>query len=148
MLPNYDMKIFQYTNSNDQIEWVVEFPDLKGCSAVGASPEEALQEAEIAKEIWLETYYEVHSKYPATTTHQTEYSGKLLLRMTKTLHKQLAEQAEEEGVSLNMLCNTILAEGFSEKQNSFTVNYNQPAQSGDSQQWTQVSQVKVIDFPA
>lgn len=30
-----------------------------------------------------------------------EYSGKLVLRIPKSLHKQLKEQAEIEGVSLN-----------------------------------------------
>ena len=32
-----------------------------------------------------------------------EYSGKLLLRLPKSLHKALAEEAEKEGVSLNQL---------------------------------------------
>lgn len=30
-----------------------------------------------------------------------DYSGRLLLRMPKTLHQRLAEAAEKEGVSLN-----------------------------------------------
>lgn len=32
---------------------------------------------------------------------QREYSGKLLLRIPKELHRQLAEAAKENGVSLN-----------------------------------------------
>ena len=32
---------------------------------------------------------------------QREYSGKLMLRIPKELHKQLAEAAKENGVSLN-----------------------------------------------
>jgi hypothetical protein len=34
---------------------------------------------------------------------ETEYSGRLLLRMPKELHGELAQAAEREGVSLNKL---------------------------------------------
>ena len=32
---------------------------------------------------------------------QREYSGKISLRLPKTLHKNLAQEAESEGISLN-----------------------------------------------
>lgn len=39
-----------------------------------------------------------------------EYSGKFVLRVPKSLHRKLASLAEEEGVSLNHLLNTLLVE--------------------------------------
>lgn len=33
-------------------------PDLTGCTADGKTPEEALKEIEIAKELWIETALE------------------------------------------------------------------------------------------
>jgi len=35
--------------------WVADVPDLKSCAAFGDTPEEALAEARIAIEGWLET---------------------------------------------------------------------------------------------
>ena len=35
--------------------YVADIPDLKSCSAVGATPEEALREVQIAKQAWLES---------------------------------------------------------------------------------------------
>ncbi len=35
--------------------WVADVPDLKSCSAFGDTPEEALAEARIAVEGWIET---------------------------------------------------------------------------------------------
>jgi antitoxin HicB len=35
--------------------WLSEFPDLPGCVADGATPEEAVREAEDALKSWLET---------------------------------------------------------------------------------------------
>jgi predicted RNase H-like HicB family nuclease len=41
--------------SDDDEGYIADIPDLKACSAFGASPEEALQQVEIAKAAWLET---------------------------------------------------------------------------------------------
>jgi antitoxin HicB len=43
---------------------------------------------------------------------EKEYSGKILLRMPKMLHKFLAERAHQEGVSINKLLNVYLAYGL------------------------------------
>jgi predicted RNase H-like HicB family nuclease len=39
--------------SPDDGVWVADAPDLKSCSAFGASPEEAVAELRIAMEAWL-----------------------------------------------------------------------------------------------
>ena len=44
---------------------------------------------------------------------ETEHSGRLLLRMPRTLHGQLAQAAEREGVSLNRLIVTRLSRSVS-----------------------------------
>jgi predicted RNase H-like HicB family nuclease len=36
-------------------EYIADIPDLEFCSASGATPEKALQEVLIAKEMWLES---------------------------------------------------------------------------------------------
>jgi antitoxin HicB len=43
-----------------------------------------------------------------------KYSGKLSLRMSRSLHRDLSEMAKREGVSLNQLATTILARGVGE----------------------------------
>jgi hypothetical protein len=46
-------------------------------------------------------------------SEETEHSGRLLLRMPRTLHGQLAQAAEREGVSLNRLIVTRLSRSIS-----------------------------------
>jgi predicted HicB family RNase H-like nuclease len=41
--------------------------------------------------------------------HRRSYSGKLVVRLPKYLHRQLAIEAAEEDVSLNQLISTKLA---------------------------------------
>ena len=41
--------------SDEDGGYIVDIPDLKACSAFGATAEEALKEVEVAKAAWLET---------------------------------------------------------------------------------------------
>lgn len=50
-MKDYHINIFW---SDEDGEYIADVPDLKYCSASGATPEEALQEVMIAKTLWLE----------------------------------------------------------------------------------------------
>lgn len=52
MQHRYHINTFWYP---DDERWVADVPDLKGCSAHGATPQEAMAEAQIAIELWIET---------------------------------------------------------------------------------------------
>jgi predicted RNase H-like HicB family nuclease len=51
-MPDYHINIF---SSVEDDGYIADIPDLKGCSAFGASPEEALAEVQLAKAAWLES---------------------------------------------------------------------------------------------
>ena len=93
--------------------WLVEFPDLPGCVADGETPEEAVHEAKDAMLSWLETARLHGDAIPAPSRPDlAAYSGKWVLRAPKSLHKRLADRAREEGVSINTLAVTLLAQGL------------------------------------
>lgn len=75
----------------------LEFP---GLSAFGETIDEALAEGKIALELMIEEYTETGLPLPAPR-QQPAYSGQFRVRLPKTLHRQAAELAEREGVSLN-----------------------------------------------
>ena len=52
----------------------------------------------------------------ARTTDGKEYSGKVNLRMPRSLHRDLARRAEEEGVSLNQFMVVALARAVGEER--------------------------------
>lgn len=94
--------------------FLVEVPDLPGCVADGATIEEALHEIKSAIESWIKTAREFGDSIPTPSTAMN-YSGQWRIRVPKHLHAALALQAKEEGVSLNMLAATLLAEGIGKK---------------------------------
>ena len=64
-----------------------------------------------AKAAWLEAALEEHITIPEPT-HKEDYSGRFNLRLPKSLHKELAMTAKEEGVSLNQLAAILIAKGL------------------------------------
>ena len=95
----YPVQLSHQIEDDDEY-WFAEILDLPGCMADGANPNEAMENLEDAKRLWVETQIEDGYEVPEPV-QPNEYSGKFLLRMPKSLHYRLAIQAKREGVSLN-----------------------------------------------
>lgn len=97
--------------SDDDEGFIALAPDLPGCSAFGITAEEALRELETAKEAWLEATTKAGNPIPqpSAPSADPQHSGKVLLRMPRDLHTQLARAAEAQGVSLNQYLVYLLA---------------------------------------
>jgi len=102
----YPVKLFY---SEEDKGYIAIIPDLPGSSAFGETPEKALKEIKIVEKMWLEVAAKEGMEIPTPSTEK-QYSGRILARTPKTLHKQLAELAEDEGVSLNQLVVFLLSE--------------------------------------
>jgi predicted RNase H-like HicB family nuclease len=78
-------------------------PDLPGCSAFGESQQEALTELQDTIAAWIEAAQSAGNPIPEPSdpARDAEYSGKMLVRMPRELHGQLARLAKSENVSLN-----------------------------------------------
>ena len=85
--------------------YLAEAPELPGCVTAGETPEEAMAMLRDAMYGWLLVQIErgVPIPEPAPALAADAYSGKFNLRVPKHLHRDLAELAERDGVSLNTL---------------------------------------------
>jgi antitoxin HicB len=90
---------------------IMEFP---GCVAYGDSAGEALKNLDDVSIEWVRASLEQGQDIPAPMA-SIDYSGRLVLRMTKGLHQRAAMCAEREGVSLNQFIVTSLAEAVGER---------------------------------
>ena len=93
--------------------YVAVFPDLPGCITQGDTLAEVAAMAEDARRGWIETEYERGHDIPLPSFPE-EYSGQFRLRLPKSLHRQLVENAEREGVSLNQYVVMLLARAEAE----------------------------------
>jgi len=91
--------------------YLAEFPDLPGCVADGPTVEKTLHEAEDAQKSWLLTAKKAGDVIPEPTI-MNKFSGQWRIRLPKSLHAALVLRAKQEGVSLNTLAATLLAQGI------------------------------------
>jgi predicted RNase H-like HicB family nuclease len=56
--------------SDEDAAWIADVPDLKSCSAFGATPEEAVAEVSVAMEAWLAAAREAGHPLPAARFHE------------------------------------------------------------------------------
>ena len=93
--------------------YLIEFPDLPGCLSDGETIEDAIENGADALRSWIETAREFGDPVPPPSRASDEaYSGRWNMRVPRSLHRRLAERARAEGVSLNTLAVTLLAEGM------------------------------------
>lgn len=78
----------------------------------GETIEEALADLERTKKENFKSLLKEGVEIPEPRTKQEEYSGRILVRLPKYLHRALVEQAAEYGISLNQHVSSLLASGF------------------------------------
>ena len=93
--------------------YLITFPDLPGCLSDGETPEEAIRNGRDALKSWLKTAEEYGDEIPLPST---QASGKFVQRFPKSLHAQLITRAKSEGVSLNTLVVSLVAQGLGRRQ--------------------------------
>lgn len=99
---------YPVTLVHEEGEWLATIDALPGCTARGATPDEAIDRASEAMTAWLVSAKREGKDVPEPKTSQS-HSGRLLLRMPQTLHAELARTAERENVSLNQFITDALA---------------------------------------
>lgn len=92
--------------------YLIEFPDFPGGMADGETPEEAMKEGRDALLSYSRTLEELGRKMPESGA---AFAGQWRQRVPKSLHADLVRRAANEGVSLNMLVTTILADGLARR---------------------------------
>ncbi|MBE9048102.1 type II toxin-antitoxin system HicB family antitoxin [Pleurocapsales cyanobacterium LEGE 10410] len=108
----YQKYSFNLRYSEEDAGYIAICPEFPGLSAFGDTPEEAIEEAKVALELFIDTYKEENKPLPEPSVTK-EHSGQIRIRLPKSLHQRLAMQAEEEGTSINTLMIQYISEGLS-----------------------------------
>lgn len=97
-------------SADDGGGFLITWPDLPGCMSDGGTVDETIVNGRDAFKAWMLAYVEDGREFPAPGTGGT--SGKFVQRVPKSLHARLAARAKAEGVSMNTLVATMLAENL------------------------------------
>lgn len=91
--------------------YVAEIPDLPGCLTQGDDMQDTLAMIEDAK---AAIAMQDNEEIPEPEVEE-KYSGKFLVRIPKSLHKDLALRAKKEDVSINQLATYLFSSGIGKR---------------------------------
>ena len=99
---------------NEDGTWFARVMELRGCMSEGKTEKEALKNLDDAMKGWIEVAIEDGEAIPEPLGSRS-FSGKFLVRVPRTIHRDLAKRAEVEGVSLNQVVMAALAKEVGHK---------------------------------
>lgn len=98
--------------------------ELPGCSAHGKDEQEAVSNLRDNMQVWIDDCLESGDPIPEPAEDVELPSGKWLQRVPRSLHLKLIHLAKREGVSLNQLVTSALAEAVGSKRQPTDVSQN------------------------
>lgn len=104
--------------SSEDEAYVATVPELPGLSALGDTAEKAAREVARAAEAFVEVLAESGRPIPPPLK-PASFSGQFRVRVPVSMHETLVERARREGVSLNTLIVSLLAEGLGSRGDRF-----------------------------
>lgn len=103
----YTIEVIRDTNEENP-GWVARVVELPGCFTQSDDFEDLQAMVEDAMRLWISAAIEDGLPVPEPRAVES-YSGKFIVRVPKSLHRQLVERAEHEDISLNQFVSTVLA---------------------------------------
>jgi antitoxin HicB len=103
----YHITLMQDEEENSG-KWIAAAEELPDCASRGDTAEEAIAGLKDAMAAWISAALKEGRDIPEPRS-VTSHSGRLLLRMPRTLHAALVAAAERENVSLNQFITDSLA---------------------------------------
>jgi antitoxin HicB len=112
---NYYMNLkYEIIVKPDEDGFVAYIPELPGCITQADKIQEVFPMLADAKKSWLEIALKQKLEIPEPKSLD-DFSGKFNLRLPKSIHKKLYEQAQKENVSINQLALCYIAEGLGQQ---------------------------------
>lgn len=100
-------------SADDGGGYMITFPDLPGCMSDGETMEEVFVNGRDAFNGWMAAQVDLKRHIPEPTHYDEEGKPiKFVQRLPRSLHASLQARAKAEGVSLNTLVLTLIAEGL------------------------------------
>jgi antitoxin HicB len=125
--PAYPFEAYSHVvspiNAADGGGFMFTMPDIPGVVADGATEVEAVADGREAFIATVSAMVDMGQEIPAPAFNVEDFtpasaSGKVLARLPRSMHLQLAARAKTEGVSLNSLVLAFIAEGLGRRSSA------------------------------
>ena len=92
--------VIQHITTETGSYYLTTVSEFEGCTCRGDTYGEAFEKIQAEMEGWIESKLAKGAPIPEPV-NERQFSGRLSIRVPKSLHGSLAMKAEEEGISLN-----------------------------------------------
>lgn len=115
---------------NEEGGYTAEILEFPGCISQGRTANEAIKNLNDAAKSWVEASLEYGREIPSPASNY-DHSGKVALRMPRSLHRHAAQMAERNSTSLNQYVVAAVAEqvGASELYNRLAAKIDESIRS-------------------
>lgn len=121
----YTIELFR-DDSDGEPGWVARVTELPGCITQADTFEELEEMIYEAMEAWIQVTLEDGDTVPEPRPIES-YSGRFVIRVPRSLHRDLVRCAEREGVSLNTFINVVLARAVGHLPESMIATHADPS---------------------
>jgi antitoxin HicB len=105
----YTIEVVREPDEGDGETWFARVLELPGCMTEADSFAELGEMIQDAMAAWIDIALEDGQAIPEPRPVD-DYSGKFVVRVSRSLHRDLVQAAEREGVSLNAWISQVLAQ--------------------------------------
>ena len=118
MMNNYEIRIIPKVDATGKTYWTAFYPAIDGCVGGGDTAEEAIKDAAENLEIFL-IYLKEEKRELPNPYCESQYNGKIALRLPKRTHELVAMKAKEEEVSINTFLISAVENYLGKKEYEF-----------------------------
>lgn len=104
----YQIQINPIEEDDGEEYFQLVIPDLPGFKIYEDSIQELMENVEDAKAAWFISRINEKKEIPMPNTIKNNYSGRITLRIAKSLHRELSIGAMQDGISLNSYISNLL----------------------------------------
>ena len=113
---NYKLSVIPKKDFDGAEYFVAMYEELKGLEGVGDTKIEAIEDLDIAKEIWFQTMMENEDEIPMPRNYDEQKPIKMTYRIPVSLNDEIEAYMKREGVSKNQAINLLISKSLYEER--------------------------------
>lgn len=112
---NYKLSVIPKKDIDGSEYFVAFYEELKGLEGTGDTMIDAIEDLDIAKEVWFQTMLENNNEIPLPGDYEQQEPVKMTYRIPVSLNEEIESYVKREGVSKNQAINLLVSKSLQDE---------------------------------
>lgn len=112
---NYKLSVVPKKDFDGSEYFVAFYEELKGLEGTGDTKIEAIEDLDMAKEVWFQIMLENNNEIPLPGDYEQQKPVKMTYRIPVSLNEEIESYMKREGVSKNQAINLLVSKSIQEE---------------------------------